>query len=514
MKMGVDLETGANASNVPVFIRRSDTAPSDAPGLNSNSHSESVGSAVVDGSAKNAADGAEIDLLHRHLTRMTALTELVAHIESAATATAACRMLVEQLKVFFSADQVVIGLCGERSIECKLTAVSGVLHFHPRSEHSLAAQAVLQECIARGEVTRWPAADVDRSGGLIAHRQFANLADVDSIVGAPIRDVNGRLRGAWMVLGVTGDGATEAVTSFLRAAEAPVASAITLIARAQKGKLANAFNQAAGLVREKRGRALVAALTLLTMILCIPFHYHPSCDCIVEPVTRRYVAAPFAGPLEKSLVEPGDIVAEGQILARMDGREIRMELSGTRAELHRAHKERAGHLATHESGEAEVARYEVDRLQIRTELLEHREHNVEILSPIAGVVVSGDLEDAEGIPLEVGQTLFEIAPLDKMVVEVSIAEDDYAYIQPGMPAIIQLDAFPLRRFHASIKRVHPRAELRDDANVFIAEVVLDNASVGFRPGMRGKARIEADRYPLGWSLFRRPLTAAITWLGW
>ena len=231
-----------------------------------------------------------------------------------------------------------------------------------------------------------------------------------------------------------------------------MASALHVVARAQKGPLHRAIHEVRRLSREKRGRTIFAAISLLALILCIPVHYHAKCDCTVEPIKRRYVAAPFAGPLEKSLVEPGDIVEEGQLLARMDGREVRMELSGTRADLHRATKERAGHLATHESGKSEVARYDVDRLQMRTELLEHRQQNVDIRSPIAGVVVSGDLEDAEGMPLEVGQTLFEIAPLDEMVVEVGIAEDDFAYIRPGMPVTIRLDAFPLRRFKASIER--------------------------------------------------------------
>ena len=234
----------------------------------------------------------------------------------------------------------------------------------------------------------------------------------------------------------------------------------------------------------------------------------------MEPVTRRYVAAPFAGPLEKSLVDTGDIVEEGQLLARMDGRELRMELSSTRADLHRAAKERAGHLAMLSSGRAEIARFEVDRLQARHELLEHRERNVEIRSPIAGVVVSGDHEDAEGIMLDIGQTLFEIAPLDRMVVEVGIAEDDFAYVRPGMPVTIRLDAFPLRRFNATLESIHPRAELRDNQHVFVGEVRLDSSEIAFRPGMQGTARIKAGRFPLGWNLFRRPLTKLVAWLGW
>jgi biotin carboxyl carrier protein len=485
MEMKVNLGTDQATTSVPVIVTGAD-----------------------------AASSTGVDRLHRHLTRMAALTELVAHIESADNATAACQALVEQLKDFLSVDKVVIGLCRDRSIECKLTAVSGVSSFHPRGELAMAAQAVLQENIARGEVVCWPVADVNCSGGLIAHRQYADTADVPAIVSGPLRDAKGQLCGAWMVAGEANDVHTENVTSFLQAVEWPVASALNLVARAQKGRLQLAIHEVTRLSREKRGRTIIAACALFALILCIPFPYHPTCDCTVEPGNRRYVAAPFAGPLEKSLVEPGDIVEAGQLLARMDGREVRMKLSGTRADLHRATKQRAGHLAKHESGEAEVARYEVSRLQVRTELLEHREHNMDIVSPIAGVVVSGDLEDAEGMPLEVGQTLFEIAPFEDMVVEVGIAEDDFAYVRPGMPVTIRLDAFPLRRFKAEIKRIHPRAELRDDENVFVAEVRLESPGLGLRPGMHGTARVKADPYPLVWNLFRRPITAAVAWLGW
>jgi biotin carboxyl carrier protein len=456
----------------------------------------------------------QVDQLRRQLRRMAALTELVAGIESADNAAAACQIVADQLKDFLSADQVLVGLCRDRSVQCRLTAISGVDSFHPHGELAQAAQSALQECIARGERVSWPPSDASRGGGLLAHQQFARAAEVSAILSAPLRDASGQLRGAWMLTGEAEQVHAENAKRFLQAAESAVAAAVNVVARSEKGRLHRAIQEVGRFSREKRGRAIMTAISLIVLILWIPVHYHPKCDCTVEPVMRRYVAAPFAGPLEKSLVEPGDFVGEGQLLARMDGREVRMELAGTRADLHRATKQRAGHLATHESGQAEVARFEVDRLQMQTELLEHREQHVEIRSPIAGVVVSGDLEDAEGMPLEVGQTLFEIAPLEEMIVEVSIREDDFSYVRSGMPVTVRLDAFPFRPFTASIERIHPRAELRDDANVFIADVRLDHPGMGLRPGMRGTARIEADRYPLGWNLFRRPLVAAVAWLGW
>ena len=32
--------------------------------------------------------------------------------------------------------------------------------------------------------------------------------------------------------------------------------------------------------------------------------------------------------------------------------------------------------------------------------------------------------------------------------------------------------------------------------------------------MKGDAWIAGDRYPFGWNLFRKPLAAALAWIGW
>ncbi|TWT78950.1 HlyD family secretion protein [Planctomycetes bacterium CA13] len=456
----------------------------------------------------------ETTQLREQLRQMAALSELIARMESSEDLHASCQVLADQLQGFLATEQVLVGLCRDASIECRLTAVSGVATFDQQGEIARSAQACLQECIAFGGSIGWPSHDEIYAGGQLAHRQFAKLANVEAIVSAPLRDASGQLRGAWLVTGNAKGVHATTVTKFLETAGPSVASALKLMTRSEKGSVEKTIKSAREWVKKKGRLSLLAAILFVTVILCLPLHYQAKCDCTVEPVLRRFVAAPFAGSLAKSLVEPGDIVEQGQLLAQMDGREVRMELSGIRADLHRASKERAGHLATQKSGEAEVARYEVDRLQKRTELLEYREHNVDIRSPIAGVVVSGDLKDAEGMPLEVGKTLFEIAPLDEMVVEVGIVEDEFAYVRAGMAVTVRLDAYPLSRFDASIERVHPRAEVRDDQNVFVAEVRLQDSKMDLRPGMKGTARIEADRYPLIWNVFRRPMTAAIAWLGW
>jgi hypothetical protein len=113
-----------------------------------------------------------------------------------------------------------------------------------------------------------------------------------------------------------------------------------------------------------------------------------------------------------------------------------------------------------------------------------------------------------------GKTLFEIAPLDAMVVELCIPEEDIRHVQVGMTVDIQLEAAPEDSLTAVIRSVHPRAEIRDGRNIFIAEADIPNHNSLLRPGMRGSSHVNTRRHPLGWNLFHKPAAWLLGWLGW
>ena len=198
------------------------------------------------------------------------------------------------------------------------------------------------------------------------------------------------------------------------------------------------------------------------------------------------------------------MVTAGQELARMDGREIRWERASVEADRNQAIKRRDAAQAAHNYGEQQIARLEIERLDVELQLLDHRAKNLEIRSPVEGMVVSGDLERAEGAPLSVGQNLFEVAPMQNMIVEVAVSDDQISAICPGQTLYVRLDAYPAESWTLKLKRVQPRSEIRDDQNVFIAEAEVVNDDGRLRPGMKGRAKIDAGRRPLGWVLFHRP----------
>lgn len=246
----------------------------------------------------------------------------------------------------------------------------------------------------------------------------------------------------------------------------------------------------------------------------IPFPHSVRCKAVCEPAVRRVVGAPFDGKLEDVHVRAGDQVTQGQVLAIMDGSELRSERAALEAKLAQARQRRAAALTTQDPSKAELERLEVNELRSEIEVLEGRASRLELRSPIDGIVVIGDLERAKGAPLATGEDLFEIAPLEALVVEVAIPERDISYVENGLPISIQLDSARGRTHRSELKSVHPRNELRDNQSVFIGEADIENSKLSLRPGMNGSAKIHAGFKPLGWILFHRPFEALRKVVGW
>ncbi|MCP4787073.1 MAG: efflux RND transporter periplasmic adaptor subunit [Fuerstiella sp.] len=462
---------------------------------------------------------------------VAALVDLTSRILECDGADAAHRRVVDELQNYLDASSVILGICRDETTVCRLAVSSDVADLNQFSDSTRIAEAALQESVARSAASIWPTSDSNNRHALLAHQQFADDVGADSVVGCPLRTAEGKNVGAIVVtfkgeLTSTDAGKPIAVPpedrispatialNFLRAGEQSIANAVHLQNRSINSLTKLIRNAVRRTFTTKLARTVAIVVAVVAAVLLIPMDYRVPCDLELQPVARRFVAAPFAAPLETCFVEPGDVVAENEILAQLDGRELKWELAGIRADLGKAGKEYNTHLSEQEYGLAAIARHEIDRLENRAALLSAREENLEIRSPMAGVVVAGDLRDTEGVPLETGQSLFEVAPLDRMVVEIEIPEEDIRHVRRNMSLTFYLNAMPGESFKATVLRIHPRAELREQDNVFVAEAELENTSAVLRPGMKGEAKVSTGVRPIGWNLFHKPVAHVTGWLGW
>ena len=467
------------------------------------------------------AGSAELHQLQQSLLRLeqeakasAALLEILEKMQSCRDLRRACYTLVNQLQTFLGCERVALGLGRGRKHSCQLAALSGVAKFDRRCELVRSIEATLDEAIARDCLSVWPPASEVQRHALLAHKKLCSEAGSACVISLPLRDEQAALVGAWLMLGTESLSTRDGVVNFTRAGARPVATSLQVLQQAERGPIGRLLRAVFRSWRSWWGRAALAGAGLLAVALCLPLPYKVGCDCQLQPVTRRFVVAPHQGILEKTLVEPGDVVSEGDLLARMDGREIRCELAGLQAEYDRAAKKHGAALASYNVATAQVAKLEMERLSMKIQLLRHRAENLEIASPLSGIVISGDLKQAEGAPLTIGQTLYEVAPLDKMIVELAVPEDEIANVRAGLDVTIRLDAYPRKTWHGTITKIHPRSEMKEQQAVFVAEVRQDNSSGVLRPGMHGDAKIIGPRHPLAWNLFHRPLESLAVKLGW
>ncbi len=442
--------------------------------------------------------------------------ELVTRISSSDSKTAAAFRLVHDLQVFFECHQVVLGVRRSgRMAGCEIAAVSGMADFERHSTALQLLNAALDECLVRGQLTAWPPLDPSQRQATLAHRKLVGPGREEAVLSYPMVTVAGQTIGALLITGRKATIHQPRVPSALKTLAPHLATALDIRRRAEPSWLVKLQQGFAGSRADRRRRRwlAVAAAAALLVVPWLPFPYQVSTDCRVEPAIRRFCVAPYGGILKSSQVHPGDVVTSGQALAIMDDRELRFELSAALADLGRARTKRDQAMNEHDTSEARLAELEMQRYDLQVNLLRGREDQLIIKSPLAGVVLEGDLDDVEGAPVKAGQALYVIAPLDPIRLEIHIDEIDIGEVRVGQAVTAQLEG-GLGEIKGVIAKLHPRSELHDNRNVFVAQVELRNADGRLKPGMQGRGDISIGVRSLGWIWFHKPWHRFRMWTGW
>lgn len=433
----------------------------------------------------------------------TLLVEMFSRTADGDTFKRSAFTLVTELAQFFGCQRVAVGTGSSRS--CKVHAVSGVSSDEKRNLGLSQLGAAMREAIALDEILVWPGQKTMIREVVVSanHDDLLHSFKAGRVVIAPFDHEGTGVTGAIALLWPAGSPELAKRTyRLIEACRPHLAALVGFSKRSKPGDFRGA------LLRFWRGgltkRVLAGGIALaLVVTMLFPITYRVGADGVVQPVMRRTVAAPFENRLYRTYVKPGDEVEAGQVLAELDGREIRVALAEAIAAQSAAVKKRDNAMVSEDPATFQMAQLEADRLELEVERLRFRSDNLSIRSPIDGVVLTGDLERSEGVPVSSGQKLFEVAPLEEMLVEVAIPETEVRHVAEGMVVELRLQSDSSRVWESSLENVFPISEIQEGGNVFVAEASLRNEDRSLRPGMKGRARILAEKKMIGWILFHR-----------
>lgn len=433
----------------------------------------------------------------------SAVAELVRNVGASDSLRAASFLIANELARHFQCDQVAVALAKPNRAGTEVEAISGRGEFDRKSEVTKSMEQALNESVVRGHITVWPPLDGSDRHATLAHRRFTAISHMESVVSAPLISDEGNTIGAFLLSAPREVLHDKQRLDAIRTIAPHLATALQAKSATEPGQLRRLWYSIAPKADTARRHRLLVCALLIAIIPVVPLRYNIKTNCIVEPTARHFAVAPYDGILRETYVEPGEVVTKGQLLARMEDREIRWELSGLSAEAVRAGKKRDVAMAEHNTPDAQMAQLERERLELKIALLRNRQENLEIHSELEGAVLKGGLEDVQGAPVRIGQSLFEVAPLKTLRLEVAIPESDIAYVEAGQKVTARIDGAPSAQICGLIDRIRPRAEVRDGQNVFVAQIEVDNSQRRLLPGMSGRAKVVGQRKIIGWIVFHK-----------
>ncbi len=234
---------------------------------------------------------------------------------------------------------------------------------------------------------------------------------------------------------------------------------------------------------------------------------------VIEPVRTVAVKSKASGEIIELNIETGQEVKAGQLLAVIDPRQPRNNLAQAEADLEVAKSQLAiattkqaradtlyhnGAIAETEVEDAHLAfvtaRAQVVRAQAALDIARDQMDDTRVRAPVDGTIITKDVELGTVISSPTrdvggGSVLFTMANLDTVQIRTLVDETDIGKVRPGLPATIDVDAYPSRSFSGHVLKIEPQATIDQNVTMFPALVRIANPEHLLLPGMNAEVEI-------------------------
>ncbi|OED35538.1 hypothetical protein AB833_30460 [Chromatiales bacterium (ex Bugula neritina AB1)] len=433
----------------------------------------------------------------------------------------ACMEIANRLADRLSCDRVSIGL--RQGLVVRAECISHLASFDPRTQLVRRLEAAMEESFDQKTVISAP--QIKSTGACIdkAHRELLTHNGSSVVSTFPLTGQQ-QIFGSIVFERSTNNPFDSDTIRWCEAVLSSVAPVIELKRfeeRSLRSKAADSLRSSLTdlvgpeYLKLKMAAVFVAAILFLGSI--VNGTYEVSAPAQVEGSISRVIAAPIAGFVKSSSVRAGDLVKEGEILATLDDRSLQLELKKWQGEENKLKKAYQEALAKKARTELSILRAKADQIDAELALTYQRIERTQLRAPYNGYVASGDLSQSLGAPVEIGDVLFEVAPLENYRVVLEVDERDMAGVEKNNTGEVVIAALPSTPIPFTIDQVIPVAVSGEGNSYFRVEATIPDHTQELRPGMEGIARIDMGHRKLLWIWTHNLVDRIRLWLwsvGW
>lgn len=215
----------------------------------------------------------------------------------------------------------------------------------------------------------------------------------------------------------------------------------------------------------------------------------------IEAFAEADVVAKVDGEVRTLLVEEGDEVSNQQVLARLDGDRLRLELNESKARLDKMQRDFARNQELQErglisEGDFERLQYDLEALQASYNLASLELDYTQIRAPIDGVISERYIK--LGNTIKTSDPLFRVTSLNPLVAYLHVPEREFRQLAAGQDVQIDIDALGGKPVFAKVSRVSPIVD--PETGTFKLTIEMPNADRAIKPGMFGRMNIVYDKH--------------------
>lgn len=213
----------------------------------------------------------------------------------------------------------------------------------------------------------------------------------------------------------------------------------------------------------------------------------------LEATAQAQVVAKASGVLLSVMTEEGQPVQVGQVIARLDPDQPRLEVARNEAMLRKLEAEFARSTELFErklvaADAHERIRYDLETQRAAWDMAKLQLSYTEIRAPISGVVARRMVK--QGNLIKINDALFDIVDIARLEAVLNVPERELRNMAAGQPVQLRVDAAPGTGFDGVIDRVSPVVD--PASGTFRVVCAFSDATGVLKPGMFGRIDVSFD----------------------